>query len=57
MPQLTNKEYYMNLLTALLGLRDDLDANNVPIECRGLIDRLIDICERDFKSKFGSWPD
>jgi hypothetical protein len=54
MTSLSDREYYGHMLSSMMGLRDDLEANHAPAETRELIDELIKICVRDFTSRFGS---
>lgn len=41
------------MIGALHGLQDDLDANLAPDEAKETLKELIEICESDFRIRFG----
>lgn len=52
MKQESARGFYLSMLNALSGLRDDLDANECPEEAKELLGKLIEVCEGDFAMKF-----
>jgi len=46
------ERYYQELLNALAGIENDLDANSAPDRARTLLRDLIAVCRRDFEVRF-----
>jgi hypothetical protein len=44
--------YYMEMINALAGLEDDLDANSSPNEAKSKLREVIDICRKDYNDRF-----
>jgi hypothetical protein len=47
------KVYYNHMLNYLYGLQDDFDANQVPDEAKSHLKEIIEICESDYRIRFG----
>lgn len=45
--------YYLGMIIALYGLQDDLDSNLAPDEAKETLKELIEICESDYRIRFG----
>jgi hypothetical protein len=41
------------MINAFYGLQDDLDSNLAPDEAKEVLRELIEICESDFRLRFG----
>jgi hypothetical protein len=48
------REYYELILNALAGLEDDLLASGVPPEAVEHLRAALDVCNSDFRKRFGS---
>ena len=46
------ERYYGEMLSTLMGLKDDLDANLAPQEAKDLLVELIEVCRSDFRLRF-----
>jgi hypothetical protein len=46
------KRYYLSMMNILRGLEEDFALNEVPVEAKGLLSQLIEICEEDYHSKY-----
>ena len=46
------KRYYGEMLNALAGLEDDLDANSAPSEAKSLLHDVLILCRRDYDARF-----
>jgi hypothetical protein len=46
------RSFYLSMLNALEGLRDDLDANEAPETAKALMIELIAECRSDFRVRF-----
>lgn len=49
------KYYYIMMINALCGLQDDFDANGVPDDGKAILAELVEICQSDFRIKYGEF--
>jgi len=52
MPDNRARTFYLSMLNAMEGLRDDLAANEAPETAKALLIELIDECRLDFRVRF-----
>lgn len=48
------QDYYQSMLNVMTGLEDDIDANGAPEEARVALRELIEICQSDYRIRFGA---
>ncbi len=44
--------HYLSMLTGLMALQDDLEANDAPDVAKGLLQGVIEECREDFAKRF-----